>query len=58
MSPSKSRYSSGWSSVRTARWLRFGSGGMPLGTAHEASVPSCSSRRSQCMARALCSCTT
>ena len=58
MSPSKSRYSSGWSSVRTARLLRRGSGGMPFGTAHDASVPSRSSRRSQCRERAWCSCTT
>src|SRR3954452_3768224 len=31
---------------------------MPLGTAHEASVPSCSRRRSQCRRVAWCSCTT
>src|SRR3954462_2453228 len=31
---------------------------MPFGTAHEASTPSCSRRRSQCIARARCSCTT
>ena len=41
----------------TARWLRFRDpAGMPLGTAHDASVPSRSSRRSQCIARAECSC--
>src|SRR5918995_186777 len=55
MSPSNSRYSSGWSSVWTARWLRFGSGGMPRGTAHDSSTPSCSRRRSQCRRRAWCS---
>src|SRR2546421_861406 len=55
MSPSNSRYSSGWSSVWTARLLRFGSSGMPRGTAHDSSTPSCSRRRSQCMLRAWCS---
>src|SRR5918995_75857 len=55
MSPSNSRYSSGWSSVWTARLLRFGSGGMPRGTAHDSSTPSCSRRRSQCRRRAWCS---
>src|SRR6266516_607219 len=55
MSPSNSRYSSGWSSVWTARLLRFGSGGMPRGTAHDSNTPSCSRRRSQCMLRAWCS---
>ena len=49
---------SGWSSVCTARWLTDGSGGTPLGTAHETSTPSRSSRKSQCSARAWCSCTT
>src|SRR3954471_11865086 len=58
ISPWKSRYSSGWSSVRTALRLRFGSSGMPLGTAHEASAPSRSSLRSQCRRVAWCSCTT
>src|SRR5262245_22377703 len=58
MSPSKSRYSSGWSSVWTARLLRFGSGGRPRGTAKDSSTPSRSSRRSQCMLRAWCSWTT
>src|SRR6059036_107710 len=58
ISPWNSRYSSGWSSVRTARWLCLGSSGMPLGTAHEASTPSCSSRRSQCRRVAWCSWTT
>src|SRR5215217_7984641 len=48
-------YSIGWSSVWTARWLSSGSLGMPLGTAHEASTPSRSSRRSQCRRRAWCS---
>src|SRR3954453_17207553 len=55
MSPWKSRYSSGWSSVRTARRLSFGSSGRPLGIAHDASAPSCSRRRSQCRRVAWCS---
>src|SRR5690242_6346284 len=55
ISPWNSRYSRGWSSVWTARWLRFGSGGIPRGTAHDSSTPSCSRRRSQCMLRAWCS---
>src|SRR5437763_482489 len=58
MSPSNSRYSRGWSSVWTARLLRFGSSGIPRGTAHDSSTPSCSRRRSQCMLRAWCSWTT
>src|SRR5215208_5910089 len=48
-------YSIGWSSVWTARWFSSGSVGMPLGTAHDASTPSRSSRRSQCSRRAWCS---
>src|SRR5215212_7446301 len=48
-------YSIGWSSVWTARWFSSGSIGMPLGTAHDASTPSRSSRRSQCSRRAWCS---
>src|SRR5438445_659849 len=55
MSPSNSRYARGWSSVCTARLLRFGSSGMPRGTAHDSNTPSCSRRRSQCMLRAWCS---
>src|SRR5919109_827101 len=58
MSPSKARYSMGWSSVCTARWSTRGSGGMPLGTAHDASTPLRSSRRSQCSEVAWCSWTT
>src|SRR3954465_2594164 len=58
MSPWKSMYSSGWSSVWTARGVREGSGGMPFGTAHETSTPARSSRRSQCRLRAWCSWTT
>src|SRR5919112_956710 len=55
ISPWKSRYSSGWSSVCTA--LRFSSGscGMPFGTAQLRRTPSCSSRRSQCRRVAECS---
>src|SRR3954462_8559158 len=56
--PWTTRNSSGWSSVRTALRLRLGSSGMPLGIAHEASVPSCSRRRSQCRRVAWGSCTT
>ena len=48
ISPAKVRYSSGWSSVWTARWFFRGSAGMPFGTAHDASTPSRSRRRSQC----------
>src|SRR5918999_1934491 len=58
ISPSNSRYSSGWSSVRTASRFSSGWAGIPRGTAHDASVPSCSSRRSQWSRRAWCSCTT
>ena len=58
ISPWKSRYSSGWSSVWTASRFSAGSGGIPLGIAHEASTPSCSSRRSQCRRVAWCSWTT
>src|SRR5918992_4167139 len=55
MSPSNVAYSSGWSSVCTARWLVFGSRGIPLGTAQDTSTPPRSSRRSQCRDRAWCS---
>ena len=46
MSPSKLPYSSGWSSVCTARWFTAGSVGGPLGMAHDTSTPSCSSLKS------------
>ena len=39
----------------TASRFSCGSGGMPLGTAQDASTPSCSSRRSQCSRVAWCS---
>ncbi len=55
ISPSKLAYSSGWSSVRTARWLRPGSVGSPLGSAQLTSTPSRSSRKSKCLRRASCS---
>src|ERR1022692_3323511 len=55
MSPSKLPYSSGWSSVRTARWFVAGSSGIPLGSAHDTRTPSRSRRKSQCRARAWCS---
>src|SRR5205823_2501748 len=58
ISPAKSMYSSGWSSTCTARWLRWGSGGMPLGTAQLTSTPSRSSLKSQCRRVAWCSWTT
>src|SRR6266851_1865891 len=58
ISPANLKYSSGWSSTCTARWFCFGSGGMPLGTAHETPTPSFSSRKSQCSRRAWCSWTT
>ena len=35
----------------TASRFSFGSCGIPFGTAHEASAPSCSRRRSQCSLR-------
>ena len=53
--PSNVPYSSGWSSVWTARWFFFGSVGTPLGSAQETSTPSRSSRKSQCSRRAWCS---
>src|SRR5699024_5222227 len=53
--PSKSAYSSGWSSVWTARRLCCGSVGGPFGRAQETSTPSCSSRKSQCRVLAWCS---
>ncbi len=56
--PSNSRYSSGWSSVRTASRFSFGSCGTPFGSAQDARAPSRSSRRSQCSRRAWCSWTT
>jgi hypothetical protein len=55
ISPEKSRYSIGWSSVRTASRTVSGSVGSPFGTAHDASTPSRSSRTSQCSRRAWCS---
>src|SRR5438445_9473935 len=58
ISPANLKYSSGWSSTCTARWFFFGSGGMPLGTAHDTPTPSFSSRKSQCSRRAWCSWTT
>src|SRR5487761_1041871 len=58
MSPAKLMYPRGWSSTWTARWFFLGSAGTPLGTAHETSTPSRSSRKSQCRRRAWCSCTT
>src|SRR5436190_2224728 len=58
MIPSKSPYSSGWSSTWTARRLSAGFRDGPLGTAHERSTPSISSRRSQCIRRAPCLWTT
>src|SRR5438105_6374228 len=58
ISPANLKYSSGWSSTWTARWFFLGSGGMPLGTAHETPTPSRSRRKSQCRRRAWCSWTT
>src|SRR6266550_6656613 len=58
ISPANLKYSSGWSSTCTARWFFLGSGGMPLGTAHETPTPSFSRRRSQWRRRAWCSWTT
>src|SRR5579871_480814 len=55
ISPSNVAYSSGWSSVCTARWLWSGDSGKPFGSAHEARTPSRSRRRSQCRLRAWCS---
>jgi hypothetical protein len=55
ISPENSRYSMGWSSVRTASRTVAGSVGRPLGTAQEASTPSRSRRTSQCSRRAWCS---
>ena len=56
--PWKVAYSSGWSSVCTARWFCAGSSGTPFGSAQETSTPPRSSRKSQCSRRAWCSCTT
>src|SRR3984885_2779901 len=56
--PWKVAYSSGWSSVCTARWFCAGSSGTPFGSAQETSPPPRSSRKSQCSRRAWCSCTT
>src|SRR6266550_7522236 len=58
ISPANLKYSSGWSSTWTARWFFLGSGGTPLGTAHETPTPSFSSRKSQWSRRAWCSWTT
>ena len=58
ISPWKSRYSSGWSSVCTASRFSSGWPGIPRGSAQEASAPSCSSRRSQCSRVASCCWTT
>ena len=55
MVPSNVPYSSGWSSVITARWLRPVSVGTPFGSAHDTSTPSCSRRKSQCSREAWCS---
>src|SRR4026207_2048810 len=44
ISPENSRYSMGWSSVRTASRTVSGSVGSPLGTAQDASTPSRSRR--------------
>src|SRR5436190_20673843 len=57
MMPSKSPYSSGWSSTLTARRLSAGLADGPLGTAQDLSTPSISSRRSQCRRVASCICT-
>ena len=46
ITPSKSKYSSGWSSTWTAIRRIDGSSVGPLGTAHEARTPSISSRKS------------
>src|SRR4051812_23248843 len=48
MAPSKEAYSSGWSSVGTARRFTPGSSGGDFGTAQLFRTPSRSSRRSQC----------
>src|SRR5437870_6474461 len=58
MIPSKSPYSRGWSSTSTASRLSARLGDGPLGTAHDLSTPSISSRRSQCSRRAACIWTT
>src|SRR6266496_530607 len=58
MIPSKSPYSSGWSSTWTARRLSAGLGDGPLGTAQDLSTPSISRRRSQWRRRAACMWTT
>src|SRR5438477_9974721 len=58
MIPSKSPYSSGWSSTFTASRLSFMSYDGPFGTAHDRSTPSISSRRSKWSCRAACLCTT
>src|SRR5689334_12074667 len=54
MIPSKSPYSSGWSSTFTARRLSLGSYDGPLGTAHDRRTPSISRRRSKWSRRAAC----
>src|SRR5438093_13602248 len=58
MTPSKSPYSSGWSSTWTARRLSAGLGDGPLGTAQDLSTPSISRHRSQWRRRAACMWTT
>ena len=49
MIPSKSAYSSGWSSVCAAKCFSLGSRVGPFGTAQLTSTPSISSRKSQCI---------
>ena len=56
--PSKVAYSSGWSSVWTARRRTPRVVGRPFGTAQLLSTPPASRRRSKCSRRALCRCTT
>ena len=46
ITPSKSRWSSEWSSTSTASRFTRGSVDGPFGTAHETSTPSTSSRKS------------
>src|SRR5437868_2193529 len=58
MMPSKSPYSSGWSSTWTARRLSARLGEGPFGTAQDRSTPSISRRRSQWSRRAACIWTT
>src|SRR4029450_6517375 len=58
MTPSKSAYSTGWSSTSTARRFSAGSGEGPWGTAHDFRTPPHSRRKSKCRRRAACFCTT